>query len=236
MEVINYYTQNYNKEIKEKGEHDMDVNKISQLMVANYEVTKVNKDEEKKSTESLSEKQKEQDENIAAEYTKSNPSAVEHAIKHDNVTIEKLKAEAELRTAQLRSVVEKMMLKQGQQFTTLSDAFDMIEEGIITVDDEVAKEAAEEISEDGYWGVNQTSDRLFSFAKALAGNNPANADKMLEALQKGYDAATASWGGELPELCKQTLEATQKKLTEWRDSLNAENEPTDTTQEATKTE
>ena len=215
----------------------MDINKISQIMTANYEASKVNKEEEKKSTESLSEKLKEQDESIAAEYTKSAPTTtVEQAIKHDNVTIEKLKAEAELRTSQLRSVVEKMMLKQGQQFTTLSDAFDMIEEGIITVDDEVAKEAQEEISEDGYWGVNQTSDRLFSFAKALAGNNPANADKMLEALQKGYDAATASWGGELPELCKQTLEATQKKLTEWRDSLNAETETTDPAQEATKTE
>lgn len=206
-------------------------------MTANYEASKVNKDEEKKSTESLSEKLKEQNEGVAAEYTKSAPTTtVEQAIKHDNVTIEKLKAEAELRTAQLRSVVEKMMLKQGQQFTTLSDAFDMIEEGIITVDDEVAQKAQEEISEDGYWGVNQTSDRLFSFAKALAGNNPANADKMLEALQKGYDAATASWGGELPELCKKTLEATQKKLTEWRDSLNAENEATDPAQETTKTE
>ena len=212
----------------------MDINKISQIMTANYETSKVNKDEEKKSTESLSDKLKKEDENIAAEYTKSNPSTVEQTIKYDNVTIEKLKAEAELRTAQLRSVVEKMMLKQGQQFTTLSDAFDMIEEGIITVDDEVAEEAKKEISEDGYWGVNQTSDRLFSFAKALAGNNPANADKMLEALQRGYDAATASWGGELPELCKKTLEATQKKLTEWRDSLNKETETT--TQEATATE
>ena len=209
----------------------MDINKISQIMTANYETSKVNKDEEKKSTESLSDKLKKEDENIAAEYTKSNPSTVEQTIKHDNVTIEKLKAEAELRTSQLRSVVEKMMLKQGQQFTTLSDAFDMIEEGTITVDDEIAEEAKKEISEDGYWGVNQTSDRLFSFAKALAGNNPANADKMLEALQKGYDAATASWGGELPELCKQTLEATQKKLTEWRDSFLKE-----TTQEATATE
>ena len=211
----------------------MDINKISQLMTVNYEASKVNKDEEKKSTESLSEKLKEQDESVAAEYTKSTPSTVEQTIKHDNVTIEKLKAEAELRTSQLRSVVEKMMLKQGQQFTTLSDAFDMIEEGIITVDDEVAKEAQEEISENGYWGVNQTSDRLFSFAKALAGNNPANADKMLEALQKGYEAAEKSWGGELPELCKQTLEATQKKLTEWRDSLKEETDPAT---EATKTE
>ena len=127
-----------------------------------------------------------------------------------------------MKTAQLRSIVEKMMLKQGQQFTTLQDAFDMIKEGTIEVDDEVAVEAAKEVAEDGYWGVEQTSDRLFSFAKALAGNNPNQADAMLEALQRGFDEATKSWGGELPELCKKTLEATQKKLTEWRDAANAE--------------
>lgn len=212
----------------------MDINKISQVMTANYEASKVNKDEEKKSVETMSDKL--QDESVAAEYTKSEPNSVEQTVKRDNITLEKLKAEAELRTSQLRSLVEKMMTKQGQQFTTLSDAFDMIEEGTITVDDEIAKEASKEVSEDGYWGVNQTSDRLFSFAKALAGNNPANADKMLEALQKGYDAATESWGGELPELCKKTLEATQKKLTEWRDSLNAEEETTEPVKDVTTTE
>lgn len=215
----------------------MDINKISQVMTANYEASKVNKEEEKKSTETLSDKLKNEDAGAgaAAEYTKSEPTSIEQSVKRDNLTLEKLKAEAELRTAQLRSLVEKMMLKQGQQFTTLSDAFDMIEEGTITVDDEIAEEAAKEVSEDGYWGVNQTSDRLFSFAKALAGNNPANADKMLEALQKGYDEATKSWGKELPELCKKTLEATQKKLTEWRDSLNTEEETTETSKEVSAT-
>ena len=131
-----------------------------------------------------------------------------------------MKEEAELKTAQLRSLVEKMMLKQGEKFTTLSDAFDMIKEGTIEVDDEVAVEAQKEVSEDGYWGVNQTSDRLLSFAKALAGNDPRNADSMIEALQRGFDEATKAWCGELPDLCKQTFEATQQKLVEWRDSMN----------------
>lgn len=127
-----------------------------------------------------------------------------------------------MKTAQLRSIVEKMLLKQGQKFTTLADAFDMIKEGTIEVDDETAVEAAKEVADDGYWGVEQTSERLFSFAKALSGNDPTKADSMLEALQKGFDEATKSWGGELPELCQKTLEATRKKLSDWRDGVTTE--------------
>ena len=215
----------------------MDINGISQVMAANYENTKVNgKEPEKKSTETdLKDLPLE---SAAAEYTKSEETEKDTVVKYDAATIEKMKAEAELKTAQLRSLVEKIMLKQGEQFTTLSDAFDMIKEGTIEVDDEVVVEAQKEVAEDGYWGVNQTSDRLFSFAKALCGNNPNYADSMLEALQKGFDQATASWGGELPELCKQTLEATQKKLTEWRDSFKQDGEteeaaPTEDTADAT---
>ena len=201
----------------------MDINGISQVMAANYETNKVSgKDPEKKTTEN--ELKDLPLESVAAEYTKSEQTEKEPTVKYDAVTIEKMKAEAELKTAQLRSLVEKIMLKQGEQFTTLSDAFDMIKEGTIEVDDEVVVEAQKEVAEDGYWGVNQTSDRLFSFAKALCGNNPNYADSMLEALQKGFDQATASWGGELPELCKQTLEATQKKLAEWRDSFKQDAE------------
>ena len=197
----------------------MDINGISQVMQANYETSKVSKDTEKKTTnDSL--KDKVPVETAAAEYTKSDEASLEQTVKYDAVTIEKMKEEAELKTAQLRSLVEKMMLKQGEKFTTLSDAFDMIKEGTIEVDDVVAVEAQKEVSEDGYWGVNQTSDRLLSFAKALAGNDPRNADSMIEALQRGFDEATKAWGGELPDLCKQTFEATQQKLVEWRDSMN----------------
>lgn len=212
----------------------MDINGITQVMTANYETNKVGKDSEKKTAETLKENAME---SAAAKYEKSEASEQKPEVKYDAATIEKMKAEAEMKTAQLRSIVEKMLLKQGQQFTTLEDAFDMIKEGTIEVDDETVVEAQKEISEDGYWGVEQTSERLFSFAKALAGNDPTKADSMLEALQKGYDEATKGWGGELPELCQKTLEATKKKLTDWRDGVTAEtDEATDAADEAAATE
>ncbi len=204
----------------------MDIAGISQAMTANYENSKVGKETEKKNTEAVDTKLTE---GAAAEYEKSKTTEKNQTAKYDAATIEKMKAEAEMKTAQLRSLVEKMLLKQGQKFTTLADTFDMIKEGTIEVDDETAKEAQKEVADDGYWGVEQTSERLFSFAKALAGNDPTKADSMLGALQKGFDEATKCWGGELPEICQKTLEATQKKLTDWRDGVTAETPDTDAT-------
>ena len=197
----------------------MDIAGISQVMGANYENNKVGKENEKKTTELTDSKLAE---GVAAEYEKSEASESKKAVKYDAATIEKIKAEAEMKTAQLRSLVEKMLLKQGEKFTTLADAFDMIKDGTIEVDDETAAEAAKEVADDGYWGVEQTSERLFSFAKALAGNDPTKADSMLDALQKGFDEATKCWGGELPEICQKTLEAAQKKITDWRDGVTSE--------------
>ncbi len=197
----------------------MDINGISQAMAANYDNTKVGKDTEKKNRETIDNTVAE---SAAAAYEKSDAAEKKQVAKYDAATIEKMKAEAEMKTAQLRSLVEKMLLKQGQKFTTLADAFDMIKDGTIEVDDETAAEAAKEVADDGYWGVEQTSERMFSFAKALAGNDPTKADSMLEALQKGYDEAAKQWGGELPEICQKTLEVTKKKLTDWRDGVTAE--------------
>ena len=197
----------------------MDINGISQAMAAGYENSKVGKETEKKNTNAA---ENVSAEGAAAEYTKSEATEKKQTAKYDAATIEKMKAEAEMKTAQLRSLVEKMLLKQGEKFTTLADALDMIKDGTIEVDDETAAEAQKEVADDGYWGVEQTSERLFSFAKALAGNDPTKADSMLDALQKGFDEATKCWGGELPEICQKTLEATQKKLTDWRDGITEE--------------
>lgn len=192
----------------------MDVNGVSQIM-SSYETTKTDKTAEAKQAEQTKQTNKTgYDAGKAAEYTKSD--SAKKSPKSDMVTIEKLKAEAEQRTSQLRSLVEKMLTKQGKKFTSLSDTFDQIKKGLVQVDPAVSAQAQKDISEDGYWGVEQTSERLFSFAKALAGNDPAYADKMLEAMQKGFQQATKSWGGELPDICQRTLDAATEKINNWK--------------------
>lgn len=157
----------------------------------------------------------------SAVYEKSNVTKKEY--KQDTATIAKLKADAERRTGQLRDLVEKLMLKQGETFDE-ANMYALLREGKVQVDPETAAQAKADIAEDGYWGVNQTSDRLVSFAKALTGGDPDKADEMIAAIKKGFDAATKAWGGELPDICKKTLDAALKKLDDWKASFSSESE------------
>ncbi len=164
---------------------------------------------------------KNKSEDTAVIYEKSEQSSEsKKANKVDNATVEKLKAEAEKRSQSLRSLVEKMLLKQGQTISDATDIYALLREGKVEVDPKTSEQAKKDIAEDGYWGVEQTSDRILSFAKALAGNDRSKADELIEAVKKGFDEATKSWGDELPDLCKDTLDTAIKKLEAWRDGTD----------------
>ncbi len=85
-----------------------------------------------------------------------------------------------------------------------------IASGNYTVDAETKAAAQEAISEGGYYSVEKTSQRIFDFVAAMAGDNPAMMQKLQSAVYDGYNQATKAWGGELPEISKKTLEATDK--------------------------
>lgn len=154
----------------------------------------------------------------------SSSGSVKKTYKKDTATIEQMKADAEQRSQQLRSLVEKMMAKQGQTFNNAADMYRLLREGKLTVDPETAAQAQKDIADDGYWGVEQTSDRLVSFAKALSGGDPSKAEELMAAVKKGFKQATKTWGDELPDLCKRTLDATMEKMEKWKNGI----EDTDT--------
>lgn len=145
----------------------------------------------------------------------------EAAQKTNRDIIEKMKSEAEQRNNQLRSLVEKMFNKQGKAFKD-AEMFQLLRTGNFDVDLETKNKAIQDISEDGYYGVKETSNRLVSFAKALSNSDPAKADKMIEAVKKGFEAAKKAWGGELPEICQKTVDETIKQLEDWKKSTSAQ--------------
>ncbi len=130
--------------------------------------------------------------------------------------VAKLKADAEQRTSQLRSLVEKMMSGQGNAIGKADDMWKFLAKGDYTVSADVKAQAQADIADDGYWGVNQTSDRILDFAKALAGDDPEKADEMLSAFKKGFDQATKSWGGKLPDISQRTYDAVLEKFEAWQ--------------------
>lgn len=136
--------------------------------------------------------------------------------KTDYALVNKLKEDAEQRTAQLRSLVEKIMTKQGAAIGTADSMWSFLAKGDFEVDAATKAQAEKDIAEDGYWGVEQTSDRILDFAKALSGNDPDKADLLLDAFKKGFAEATKSWGDKLPDISQRTYDAVVEKFENWK--------------------
>ena len=170
------------------------------------------------------EKEVEVKKEAAAVYEKSeeNSSTSKVSSKETDRTkiIQQLKADDALRQQQLLDIVHKMMGKQAKSYgiANVDNSDDSIwkflAKGDFTVDAATKAQAQEDISEDGYWGVNQTSSRILDFAKALAGDNPEKLEQMRSAFEQGYKQAEKTWGGELPEISKQTFDAVMKGFDE----------------------
>ncbi len=152
-----------------------------------------------------------------------------NAIDRDAI-IAQMKAETEARMNQMTSLVQKMISGQGNAIGTADDIWSFLASGDFTIDEAAKAKAQADIAEDGYWGVEQTSDRILDFAKALAGNDVSKADELLEAFKKGYEEATGAWGKELPDISSRTYKAVEEKFAAWK---NEGKQPTTTTDPTT---
>lgn len=145
--------------------------------------------------------------------------------------IDKLKADQEAQQKKLLDIVRKTISGQGNAIASADDMWKFLASGNFTVDAKTRAQAKKDIAEDGYWGVEQTSDRILDFAKALSGNDPKQADKLLNAFKKGFDQATKAWGKKLPDISQRTYDAVVKKFEAWKnsqgDSVNEKNKASD---------
>lgn len=162
----------------------------------------------------------------AAEYVSSGSTSLKDiaaASEEDRAAlIEKMKADVEARTAQLRDLVEKMFLQQGDATTENQTMWQKLAEGGLVTDEEAVTKAQEDISENGYWGVSQTSDRILSFAVALSGGDQSKMSEMAAAFKTGFEQATRAWGGKLPQLCQDTYDAVLQKFDDWANSSSTQ--------------
>lgn len=67
-------------------------------------------------------------------------------------------------------------------------------------------EAAELVSEDGIFGIKQTSERIANFVINGSGGDEDRMRAGREGMIQGFKDAEALWGGELPEISQQTMQ------------------------------
>lgn len=126
--------------------------------------------------------------------------------------VQSLKDDLNSQMTRFTNMMVQNFQKQGINFSMANgdDFWKMMASGNFTVDEKTKAEAQQAISEDGFWGVKQTSQRIFDFAAALAGDDVELMKKYQAAVEKGFGEAEKSWGGSLPSICGDTHTAVNK--------------------------
>jgi hypothetical protein len=137
--------------------------------------------------------------------------------------------QAEAKYAGLQSIVENLLnmqtVKHGESQGLNYDEIMKQYSGSLKnfyqnldVDNATRIKAQQDISEDGYWGVGQTSKRIIDFAIAISGGDTGKLGTLKSAIEKGFSQAEGAWGGSLPDISYQTRDAVMKGLDEWAGS------------------
>lgn len=138
----------------------------------------------------------------------------------DKEKVMSMMKESDAKTKQFQALIEGLLSKQTTTYytavptTNLKAFYSSLE-----VDEATRLQAQQDISEDGYYGVKQTSARILDFAKAIAGNDPEKIAEMRSAVEKGFEQATRAWGEELPSISQETYKTVMNGFDEWENSV-----------------
>jgi hypothetical protein len=79
--------------------------------------------------------------------------------------------------------------------------------------DQISQEQAKElVSEDGFFGVQQTSQRMSDFVIDGADGDESLLRAGRDGILQGYEDAKEQWGGELPEISQKTLDSSLENV------------------------
>ncbi len=116
----------------------------------------------------------------------------------------------------LRGLVLNILKEQGIDFKIATGDQD------IDISQLTPEDAQALIADDGYFGVEQTSDRIVDFAIGMAGGDPSRLAKIKEGVDKGFNEALEAFGGTLPEISYKTYDAVMEKLDAWAENASSD--------------
>jgi hypothetical protein len=129
----------------------------------------------------------------------------------DQNRVRELWTDHEARVESFRRMIETLLNQQAER-QGLAAGWQVRD---IEVTDEMRAEANAMIEEGGYFSVEETAARMLDFAVALTGGDPAQIEVMRDAVQRGFAQAERMFGGELPEISHETLQAVMNGFDEW---------------------
>lgn len=109
----------------------------------------------------------------------------------------------------LRGLVINILKEQGIDAKLVTD------DAEIDLSTMTPEEAQELVADEGYFGVEKTSQRIFDLAVGIAGGDPARLDAIRAGVEQGFQEAYDAFGGWLPDISYDTYDAVMNKLDDW---------------------
>ena len=138
-------------------------------------------------------------------YTKQTVKSQSESSTEKGIKVEKPKSSVAMKNEAFTSMVKDIIGKQGGAAwnAIMADA-DKIQNG--TIDD--------------YWSAEATADRIYNFARTLAGGDSSKLETLRKAVDKGFAQAGAAFSKKygqsgLPSICQDTYKLIQDKFDEW---------------------
>jgi len=106
--------------------------------------------------------------------------------------------------------------KNYQEFQDFLDGIGYNGKAIADLSQDEAKEL---VSDNGFFGIDQTSQRIADFVIQGAGDNEDLLKAGLEGIMQGFNEAEKMWGEKLPEISYKTIDKAQELITQHMNSL-----------------
>ena len=116
----------------------------------------------------------------------------------------------------MRGLVLNMLKEQGIDYK-ISTGDTQIDISKIT-----PEEAQALVADDGYFGVDKTSQRIFDLAVGIAGGDASKIDAVRSGIEKGFKEAYKAMGDWLPDISCKTYDAVMQKLDDWAGSNSSQ--------------
>lgn len=148
---------------------------------------------------------------------------------YDKSTVDKLIAESNSKISAFKEMLQTLLAKQadrnGGVISSEKTGFDALlenatvgEDGMVHFNREDVEAAGlGEFDENGYWGVEQTAQRIFDMAIAFAGNDEGLLAKMKDSISQAFGEVEELFGGEgkLPDVSYRTRDRINEMFEEY---------------------
>lgn len=120
--------------------------------------------------------------------------------------IEKPKSSVAMKNEAFQSMVKDIIGKQGGlAYNAIMKDADKIQNG--TIDD--------------YWSADATAERIYNFARTLAGDDDSKLETLRDAVEKGFAQAGAAFSKKygqsgLPSICQDTYKKVMDMFDDWK--------------------